>query len=72
MSLLKTIGPAAILIASICLVGSGCSSSPLHKSSSPLDLLTKQFTSDKKRKKSHQADTIPSAKSVGYTPNEAK
>jgi hypothetical protein len=72
VSLLKTIGPAAVLIASICLVGSGCSSSPLKKSSSPLDLITKQFTSDKKPKQRKQADTIPTAKAAGYTPNEAK
>ncbi|MCH8921697.1 MAG: hypothetical protein IIA67_00960 [Planctomycetes bacterium] len=72
MSLLKTAGPAVVLIASICLIGAGCSSSPMRKSSGPLELLARPFKSDKKAKKSKQADTIPSAQSVGYTPNEAK
>ena len=72
VSLLKTAGPAAVLIASVCLVGAGCSSSLVKKSSGPLELLAKPFKSDKKAKKRKQADTIPSAQSVGYTPNEAK
>ena len=72
MSLLKTVGPGIVLIAGICLGGAGCSSSPLQKSSGPLDRLVRPFSSGKKAKKSKQADTIPTAASVGYTPNEAK
>ena len=72
MSLLKTVGPAVVLIASVCLAGAGCSSSPVKKSSGPLDRLVKSFTSDKQPKRSQQADTIPTAKAADYTPNEAK
>ena len=72
MSLPKTVGPAIVLIAGLCLAGAGCSSSPLLKSSGPLDLLIRPFSADKKPKKSKQADTIPTAKAAGYRPNEAK
>ena len=72
MSSLKSVGPAVVLIACVCLAGAGCSSSPLKKSSSPFDLLSAPFTANKKPKRSKTADTIPSAKSVGYTPNQPK
>lgn len=72
VSLLKSIGPAIVLIASACLVGAGCSSSPMKKSSGPLNLFAMPFSADKKPKKSKQADTIPTAKAAGYTPNEPK
>ncbi|MCH8047516.1 MAG: hypothetical protein IID44_27795 [Planctomycetes bacterium] len=71
MSLLKTAGPAIVLIASITLSSAGCSSSPVKKSSGPLSLFSNPFSADKKkRKKGKQADTIPSAASISYTPNK--